>query len=144
MKKEHRFIYYGIIFLFLYLKIYSIIGSWLACLILSLKGSIFLIPIGLGILIIGLITIFCTFKSFPKLRLWVILIVILLLIITNILFIPSKYYLGGHSLYTLEERTLITSFILYSDVVNTVLIILVSCIKYFKAQKTKEEIHLSQ
>ena len=136
LKKEH-YIYYGVLFFFLYLNIYHIISRCLVCGILSLEANIFLIPVALGVLILGLLTIFCSFKTFPKIKLWVILIVVGSLAITNLLFVPSNYYLRADSLYSLGEKESITSFITYCDAINNVAVIVAAYIKYTITQRVK-------
>ncbi len=135
MKQENQFIYYGIVFLFLYLKVYSIISNALTCLILGLKGNIFIIPIVLGLLILSLFIVFYRLKSFPKIKLWIILVMVALLIITNLFLIPSTYYAGGYSIYNEDQRIMIALFITYCNAINTGVIIIVSIIKYFRMNK---------
>lgn len=135
MKNENLFIYYGILFLFLYLKVYLIISNLITSLILSLSGNIFIVPIILSLLILGLLVGFYKLKSFPKINLWVILIIIALLPIGNSIFLPSAYYEGGNSLYNEEERKMIASFITYCSTINYLGIIIISYLKYYRYNK---------
>lgn len=137
MKNENLFIYYGILFLFLYLKVYSIVSNMITSLILSLNGNIFIVPIILSLLILGLLIVFYKLKSFPKINLWIILIIIALLSIVNLFFLPSTYYGGGSSLYNEEQRKMITSFITYCSTINTLGIIIISYLKYYRYNKKR-------
>lgn len=135
MKSENQFIYYGILFLFLYLKAYSFISNALTCLILGLKGNIFIIPVVLSLFIMCLFFVFYRLKSFPKIKLWMILIIIFLLSIANLFLIPSTYYAGGQSIYNQDQRIMISSFITYCNAFNTIGIIIISYVKYYRLNK---------
>lgn len=139
MKKENQSVYYGIIFMFLYLKTYSILSNVFTCLILVLKCNILAIPFVLGVIITGLLVLFWKLQSFPTIKLWMILTIIVLLIISNTFLVPSTFYEGTNSIYSLEQRSLIGSFITYSNAFNVIGLIVISYIKY-SLFKTKNRI----
>ena len=137
MKSENSFIYYGIIFLFLYSKVYLIISKIITSLILILNWNIYILPISLNLLTLGLFVGFYKLKSFPKINLWIILIIIALLTIVNSFFSPLTYYDGVNSLYNKDERLMISEFISISNTINAVGIIVISYIKYYRRRKKR-------
>ncbi len=137
MKNENLFIYYGILFFFLYLRVYLIISNIITSLILILNWNIFIIPISLSLLILGLFVGFYKLKSFPKINLWIILIIMALAVIGNGIFLPSVHYNGTYSVYNEEERKMISSFIRCFHDISTTGIIIISYLKYYRYNKKR-------
>lgn len=136
MKSESKFIYYGILFYFLYSQIYNIISNVLILPILSMHWNIYLIPILLGVFIVILSLWFYRLKKFPKIKLWIILLIVSLSITTE-LFSWVPYNISKES-YINEEKSLILDFTLYCKTINTVIFIIITSLKYTKMKKSNE------
>ena len=127
------YIYYGILFYFLYTQIYGIICSLLVSPILIMQWNIYLVPIFLLLFTTLLSIWFYRAKKFPKIKIWFILLIVILSIIISFLNIPSWFYLFDYnSAYTIEKRSMIMDYILYSESINLTLFLVISCFKYLK------------
>lgn len=133
---KNKFIYYGILFYFLYNQTYSIISDILILPILSMQGNIHLIPILLSLVIILLSVLFYRITKFPKIRIWLILLVIFLSVVVSFFNIPAKFYLSGiNSAYSTEKQSMITNYILTCKVINTIVFLAIAYFKYLTAEK---------
>lgn len=140
MKKEHHLIYYGILFSYLYLQIYSIISSLLISPVLSMHWNIYFIPIIISIFIVLLSLGFYHLKKFPQIKIWWFLLILLLsVIVKSFEWLP--YHIAEESCksYDGEERSLILKFTLYCSTLNTIIFIAIAYIKYHKIKKTSNE-----
>jgi len=133
MKNNNKFIYYGILFYFLYIQIYSALASLLISPILIMQWNIHLIPLLLLLLIVLLSILFYRIKKFPKIRIWFILLVVFISTVVSFFNLPERFYLlGGNSLYSAKIQSSILDYILYCNVVNTVVFLSISYFKYVK------------
>jgi hypothetical protein len=136
MKNNNKFIYYGILFYFLYIQIYSALASLLISPILIMRWNIHLIPLLLLLLIVLLSILFYRIKKFPKIRIWFILLVVFISTIVSFLNLPERFYLlDGNSLYSAKIQSSILDYILYCKVVNTVVFLSISYFKYVKTKR---------
>ena len=139
MKNENKLIYYGILFYFIYVQIYSIISEVLISPILSMQWNIHIIPILLSLVIILLSVLFCRAKRFPRIKIWVVLLVVLLSVMFGVFNIPAKFYLSASNpVYSIEEQSMITNYILICKTLNTIVLLAISYFKYLKIQKEEK------
>ncbi len=139
MKNENKLIYYGILFYFIYVQIYSIISEVLISPILSMQWNIHIIPILLSLVIILLSVLFCRAKRFPRIKIWVVLLVVLLSVMLGVFNIPAKFYLSASNpVYSIEEQSMITNYILICKTLNTIVLLAISYFKYLKIQKEEK------
>lgn len=136
MKKENKFIYYGILFYVVYTQIYVIISSVLISPFLILKWNIYVILTLLILPITLLSVMFYRIKKFPRIRLWFILLLIFLSTMLNFFEIPHILYLSSaDSLYSLKEQYAIFDYILTCKAVNIIVFIVIAYYKYFRIQR---------
>ena len=135
MKNENKSIYYGILFFFLYDKIYEIFSSIVISPILSMQWNIYLVPILLLLIIIMLSVIFYRIKEFPKIRIWHILLVVFLSTLISFFNIPGRFYFtGGNSVYSPETQYTILNYIRFCVAINMMVFLAISYFKYWKLQ----------
>lgn len=136
MKNENKYIYYGIVFYFLYIQLYSILAGLLISPILVMRWDIHLIPLFLLLFIALLSILFYRIKTFPTIRIWFILLVVCISTVVRFLNIPGRFYLlGGNSLYSTEIQSTILDYISYCSTLNTIVFLAISYFKYVKSQK---------
>ena len=134
MKNEHKLIYYGIIFYFLYVHTYNIIGNLLIMPVFILQWNIHFIPLLLLLLIVCLSILFYRAKKFPEIRIWFVIAVVFLSIVIKVFNLPERFFLtGGNSFYSPEIQAVILNYIQTCGVVNTVVFITISYFKYLKS-----------
>ena len=139
MKNENKLIYYGILFYFIYVQIYNIISEVLISPILCMQWNIHIIPILLSLVIILLSFLFCRVKRFPRIKIWVVLLVVLLSVMLRLFNSPAKFYLSGSNpVYSIEEQSMITNYILICKTLNTIVLLAISYFKYLKIQKEEK------
>jgi hypothetical protein len=106
--------------------------------ILSMQWNVNLILILLLLLIASLSILFYRIKTFPKIRIWFILLVASLSIVFSFFNIPDKFYLSGvNSGYDLETQSVIVNYILTCRVINTIIFLTISYLKYLKIQRNE-------
>jgi len=134
MKNENKLIYYGIIFYFLYVHTYNIIGNLLIISVLIMRWNIHFIPLLLLLLIVCLSILFYRAKKFPEIRIWFVITVVFLSIVVKVFNLPERFYLtGGNPYYSTEMQSVILNYILTCGVVNIVVFIAISYFKYLKS-----------
>ena len=131
---KNKYIYYGILFYFLYIQIYGIISRVLTWPVLSMQWNVHLVLILPLLLIIVLSVLFYRLKEFPKIRLWFILLVIFLSVVITFFDIPNIYYMSAYSVYSFEEKSIITNYIQTCRAVNTIVFLAIAYFKYLKVQ----------
>jgi RsiW-degrading membrane proteinase PrsW (M82 family) len=141
MKKEHQFVYYGILFYFLYSQVYKIISNLLITPILIMQWNIYLIPFIVGVVIFALSFCFYRLNKFSPIKIWIILLIVLLSVSISFIGLPARYYmLGGNSIYSIEKQSIITKFILYGSTINTIILVVLTYIKYIKMRNNGDAI----
>ena len=139
MKNENKSIYYGILFYFLYTQIYSIIVNVLTLPILCMQWNIHIIPILFSLVIVLLSVLFCRAKRFPRIKIWVVLLVVLFSVMLKLFNIPAKFYLScSNPVYSIEEQSMITNYILICKTLNTIVLLAISYFKYLKIQQEEK------
>jgi len=131
MEKNNFNIYYGIIFLFLYSRIYSIFTNLFICAIYFLKINIYVIPIMLLAIVLTMLIIFTKIRKFPLLNLYVIIILVIVFILCNNFCEPINFYQGES-----KKQFLISNFKSISYTIFNFAIIIISFIKYHRFIKT--------
>lgn len=136
MGRNNFNIYYGIVFCFLYIQVYRIISSLFISPMLALHWNIYIILTCLILLIVAFSVWFYTIKQFPSVKIWITLLVVAALILLEIFGLPEVYYLrGGGSYYAIKEQLLISNSIALCRTINTIILIVISFIRYVKGNK---------
>lgn len=92
---KNKYIFYGIIFYYLYIQVYSIVCKLLVWTVLIMQLNIYFIPVILSIVILIFSFWFYKIEHFPPIKIWFILFVVLTSITLNFLNFPERYYLQG-------------------------------------------------
>ena len=127
MKKNNLNIYYGIVFLFLYSRIYSIFANLFVCTILFLKINIFVLPFVLFVIGFIMLILFNKIKKFTYIRLWMIILIFTVYGLSSYFFDPAKFYDGEP-----KKHVLIINFLTSSKFLFEILIIIIAYLKYRK------------
>lgn len=135
---KNKLIYYGILFYYLYVNLYIIFSDILTVPIVILHWNSHLILAVKLLLIILFATVFFRTKKFPKIKLWHILVVIVLVTSITMFNIPHRFYMGPDSVYTSKERSVIMDYHYNYNVYNTILFIIIACLKYFRIQRNEK------
>jgi hypothetical protein len=134
MKNENNSIYYGILFLFIYNKLFFICYDLIATLILACQWNIYLIPVALSLLCIVFLLFFAKLKTYPKIKIWFIISAIIIPILLSLSMLPHRY-LGTYSNYSAEDQRIFYDFRHLITIFYTYPIIIIAYIKYYKLYK---------
>jgi hypothetical protein len=127
MKQNNLNVYYGILFLFLYSRIYSIIVNVFVSCALLLKINAVILPFVLGIIVLAMVLLFSRIKTFPSVKLWMIVLIIIISSLLNYFFTPFHFYAGEDAKWSLLTYSITCSRFLFE-----ILIILIAYLKYRK------------
>ena len=128
---KNKNIYYGILFYFIYTQIYETISSLLISPILIMQWNIHLILILLLFLILILSIWFYKVEKFPRIKIWLILIVVCCSILVKFFNIPTGLYLSNNNyVFNLEKQSLITNYIQLCRIINIIIFLGITYLKY--------------
>ncbi|MDR2834982.1 MAG: hypothetical protein LBV69_02095 [Bacteroidales bacterium] len=140
MKEKNKYIYYGIVFLFLYRLIFQTICRLIHLLILYLHWDILVLPITLLVIVLVFSFLFAKIKSFPSISIWCFMLIFAIsgfILILN----PFSSELYKTVKCSIVNQTEVNLFINAIEELNLFAIVIISFFKYrsIKEPKTDKE-----
>jgi energy-coupling factor transporter transmembrane protein EcfT len=131
LKTEEKYLFYGILFLFVYNRLFIICNDLISSLILVCQWNAYLVPIALLLLCTIFLLFFLKLKDYPKINFWLIIGVILVPIAINFFMLPNRYYFY----YSAEDQKMLFDCRILINGINTYILVFIVYFKYYRLNK---------
>ncbi len=133
MKNEAKFIYYGIVFLFLYTSVFGLCERLITTMVFYFSWNVYIIPATLVIIAAGMIYFFLRRKSsIPAIKPWAVIAIIIAIFVFA--FIAPEKWLRDLE-YSPFENTMLSSWIYIIVGWFRWIIVIIAYIKYYRLNK---------
>ncbi len=129
--QQNSNIYYGILFYFVYIRLFQIVTDLIVMPVFCFNLNVTIIPIALTLMILLFNFVYLKMKKFPRLLIWIVLI--LVYSVVKLLFnIPTRFYP-----YSDSEKAWAIQSIYICTGIHTFVFVVLSCIKFIKSKTEK-------